>query len=75
MSQLRLSNSDYLEPLIEDLRRRGDVVVGAIDDDTIEVSMLGSYGLESMRLAIYLHIRAWEAVQRSQGHDVHVDLI
>jgi hypothetical protein len=28
-----------------------------------------------MRLAIYLHIRAWEAVQRSQGHDVHVDLI
>jgi hypothetical protein len=27
-----------------------------------------------MRLALYLRLRAWEAGQRAEGKDVHLDL-
>ena len=74
MTTLRLSDPDLLGVLIADLRTRGDIVVDAVGDDSIEVSLLGSYNLEAMRLAIYLRVRAWEAGQRAQGRDLHVDL-
>jgi hypothetical protein len=61
--------------LIADLRTRGDIVVDAVGDDSIEVSLLGSYNLEAMRLAIYLRVRAWEAGQRAQGRNLRVELI
>ena len=75
MTTLPLSNPDLLGVLIAGLRTRGDIVVDAVGDDSIEVSLLGSYNLEAMRLAIYLRVRAWEAGQRAQGRNLRVELI
>ncbi len=61
--------------LIADLQTRADIVVEPIDESTIAVSLLGSYGLNAMRLAIYLRVRAWEAAQRAAGHTVQVELL
>jgi len=75
VTTLRLSDPDLLGVLIADLRTRGDIVVDAVGDDSIEVFLLGSYNLEAMRLAIYLRVRAWEAGQRAQGRNLRVELI
>jgi hypothetical protein len=75
VTTLRLSDPDLLGVLIADLRTRGDIVVDAVGDDSIEVSLLGSNNLEAMRLAIYLRVRAWEAGQRAQGRNLRVELI
>jgi hypothetical protein len=75
MTKVRLDEPDLLADLVEDLRSRSDIVVGAVDDDTVEVTVLGSYDSEAMRLAIYLRVRAWEAGQRAQGKPVRVELV
>jgi hypothetical protein len=49
--------------------------VEPVGQDTIEVSLLGSYSLEAMRLAIDLRVRAWEASQRAAGRIIHVELV
>ena len=75
MTILRLSDPGLRDVLIADLQSRPDLVVAAVDEDTIEVSLLGSYNLEAMRMAIYLRVRAWEAAQRASGRLIHVDLV
>lgn len=75
MTTLQLSDPELLPVLIADLRKRGDIVVDAVGDDSIDVSVLGSYSLEANRLAIYLRVRAWEAGQRAQGRNLRVELI
>jgi hypothetical protein len=75
VTTLRLSNPELRDQLIADLRSRADLVVAPIDEDTIEVSLLGSYNTEAMRLAIHLRVRAWEAAQRAAGRDIRVDLV
>jgi len=74
MATVRISDPDLRDVLVEDLGRQGDVLVAVRGEDRLEVSILGSLNLEAMRLAIYLRVRAWEAGQRAQGHDVTVDL-
>lgn len=61
--------------LIADLQTRPDLVVEPVNDNTIEVSLLGSYSLEAMRLAIYLRVHAWEAAQRAAGRTIQVELL
>jgi hypothetical protein len=75
VTTLQLSDPELLPILIADLRTQGDIVVDAVGDDSLEVSVLGSYNLEANRLAIYLRVRAWEAGQRAQGRNLHVELI
>jgi hypothetical protein len=75
MPELRISDPAFLPFLLEDLRARMDVVAEVIDDDAIEVTILGSYGQEGMRLALYLRVRAWEAAQRARGIDVRVEVV
>lgn len=74
MPIVRINDPSLLELLLADLRARPDVVAEVVAADTIRVSILGSYNVSSMRLAILLRIRAWEAAQRSRGIDVEVDL-
>jgi hypothetical protein len=74
VTTLQLSDPELLSVLIADLQTHGDVVVDVVGHDSIEVSLLGSYSLEANRLAVYLRVRAWEAGQRAQGRDLHVDL-
>ena len=75
MTRVHVSDRQSFAVLLADLRDHPELVVEPIDGETIEVAVLGSYDLEAMRLAIYLRIRAWEAGQRAQGRDVHVELI
>ncbi len=75
MTQVRVSDPHLLQTIVEDLRQRPDVVAGIVGPNTIEVSIMGSYNLEAMNLAIYLRVRAWEAAQRAQGHDIRVELL
>ena len=75
MTTLRVSDPGMRDVLIADLRSRPDLVVAPSDDDTIEVSLLGSYNLEAMRMAIYLRVRAWEAAQHAAGRRIRVDLL
>jgi hypothetical protein len=75
MPELRISDPALLPSLVGDLRSRMDVIAEVIDDNCILVTILGSYGLEGMRLAIYLRVRAWEAAQRAKGIDVRVELV
>ena len=74
MTTLRLSDPGLRDVLIADLKSRPDLVVAAVGADTIEVSLLGSYNLEAMRMAIYLRVRAWEAAQRAAGRLIRVEL-
>jgi hypothetical protein len=39
------------------------------------VHVIGSYGLEGERLAVFLRLRAWEAAQRAAGRDVSVEIV
>jgi hypothetical protein len=75
VTTLRLSDPGLRDVLIADLQSRTDLVVAATGADTIEVSLLGSYNLEAMRMAIYLRVRAWEAGQRAQGRLIQVELL
>jgi hypothetical protein len=75
VTTLRLSDPGLRDLLIADLQSRPDLVVAAVDADTIEVSLLGSYNLEAMRTAIYLRVRAWEAAQCAAGRVISVELV
>ena len=46
MTTLRLSDPGLRDVLIADLKSRTDLVVAAAGEDTIEVSLLGSYNLD-----------------------------
>lgn len=75
MTLVRISDPSLLDLLCADLRSRGDIVAEAIDDDTIQVDILGSYSLEGMRMATELRLRAWEEAQRARGMDVRVEIL
>jgi protein involved in polysaccharide export with SLBB domain len=74
MTIVRISDPSLLELLLAELTSRPDVVAEIVEGDAIRVSILGSYSESSMRMAILLRIRAWEAAQRARGVDVEVDL-
>ena len=75
MTRVRISQADLLGVLVEDLRQRSDVVVAVTGPNTIEVSLLGSYHVQAMSLAVDLRLRAWEAAQPAQGREVHLEII
>jgi hypothetical protein len=75
MATIRLSDPGLLDDLVADLRSRADLVVAAVNEDTVEVSLLGSYNLEAMRMAIDLRVRAWEAAQHAAGRLIRVDVV
>lgn len=74
MPIIRIDNPDLVTSLLEDLKSRTDVVAEAVAPDAIQISILGSYDTEHMRVAAYLRVRAWEAAQRARGVDVHVEI-
>ena len=72
---MRISDPSLLDLLCADLRSRGDIVAEVVDADTLQVDILGSYGVEGMRMATELRLRAWEEAQRARGVDVHVRIV
>ena len=75
MTLVRISDPSLLELLCADLRSRGDIIAEVAGDDTLQVDILGSYGVEGMRMATELRLRAWEEAQRARGLDVHVEIV
>jgi len=75
MTRVRISQADFLGVLVDDLRQRSDLVVAVTGPNTIEVSLLGSYQAEAMRLAVDLRLHAWEAAQRAQGREVYLEIL
>ncbi len=74
MATIRLSDPGLVDDLVADLQSRADLVVAQVGEDTVEVSLLGSYNLDAMRLAIDLRVRAWEAAQHAAGRLIRVDV-
>jgi hypothetical protein len=72
---VRISDPSLLDLLCADLRSRGDIVAEVVDEDTLQVDILGSYGVEGMRMATELRLRVWEEAQRARGVDVHVEIV
>jgi hypothetical protein len=72
---LRISDPGLLQLLRADLQSRDDLVAEIVDDRTIRVDILGSYGDQGMRLAASLRVQAWVAAQRARGVDVTVEVL
>lgn len=70
--RLRLSDPSLIPDLLEFLRARPDVIVDVVDGDEVEVSLVGSYALDAMRMELYLRIRAWEAARRASAPSVEL---
>jgi hypothetical protein len=64
--RLRLSDSSLIPELLAYLESTPDVVADVVSDDEVEVSLMGSYALDAMRMELYLRIRAWEAARGSR---------
>lgn len=75
MTLLRISDPTLLQLLRADLQSRDDLVAEIVDDHTLQVDILGSYGEQGMRLAAALRVQAWVAAQHSRGVDVTVDVL
>jgi len=75
MTIVRANSSTAARLLFAHLRESGDVAVERTADNAVRVSLLGSYRADAMRLELYLRLRAWEAAQRAQGLDVHLELV
>jgi hypothetical protein len=72
---LRISDPGLLQLLRADLQSRDDLVAEIVDERTLRVDILGSYGEEGMRLATTLRVQAWVAAQRGRGVDVNVEVL
>jgi hypothetical protein len=68
--RLRVSDPALVPELLEFLRSRLDVVADQVSEDQVDLSLLGSYASDSMRMEVYLRVRAWEAGQRAKGVQV-----
>jgi hypothetical protein len=62
-----------MEELLASLRAEPSAVVEQISDDEAEVTLLGSYQEASLRMELFLRLRAWEAAHGTRG--VHVEIV
>jgi hypothetical protein len=58
--RLYVTDSASLPDLRAYLGSHRHVVVSAVGTHELEVSLLGSFGEEAMRMQVYLLVRAWE---------------
>ena len=70
--RVRLNDPAVLPDLLEYLGSTPDVVADVIGEDELEISLIGSFALDAMRMEIYLRIRAWEAAARARGQSVEL---
>jgi hypothetical protein len=61
--RIRLNDASLLPDLVEFLETRTDAVVTELGADELEVTLLGSYAIDAMRMELYLRVRAWEAAR------------
>jgi hypothetical protein len=68
--RIRVSDPALVPELLEFLRSRFDVVAEQVSANDVDLSVLGSFASDAMRMQLYLQVRAWEAAQRSKGVEV-----
>ncbi len=61
--RIRLNDASLLPDLVEFLQTRTDAVVTELGADEVEVTLLGSYAIDAMRMELYLRVRAWVAAR------------
>ncbi len=71
--RIRLSSADLLDDLLGFLRAEPSAVAEQVSDDEVEVTLLGSYQQDALRMQLDLRLRAWEAAHRGSG--VRVEII
>lgn len=71
--RVRVSDTEFTDELAEFLSASLDTIVEKIADDELEVSILGSLDPSTMRMEIYLRVRAWESTAQDRG--IRVELI
>lgn len=72
LMRVRISNPSKLDELIEFLRAAPNAIIERLSDHEVEVSLLGSYAADAMRMQLYLQLRAWEASRRAAGTRVEI---
>jgi hypothetical protein len=70
--RLRLTDPALVPELLDFLEETPDVVADVVGDDEVEVSLVGSYAVDAMRMELYLRIRAWEAARNAGAPLVEV---
>jgi hypothetical protein len=68
----RISTPELLDELIEFLDLETDTSVHPISGDEVEISLLGSYSSNALRMELYLRLRAWEASCSAAGSRVEI---
>jgi hypothetical protein len=63
--RIRVTDPALLSDLVEFLRSRVDARAEQVSEDEVEVSLLGSWNSDAMRMELYLRVRAWEAGGRA----------
>jgi hypothetical protein len=71
--RIRISSAELINDLLASLRAEASAVVEQISDDELEVTLLGSYHEDALRMEVYLRLRAWEAAHGASG--VHVEIV
>lgn len=73
MTTVKISEPSLLLALQAHLTARIDCMASALTDDTLKVTVLGSYRVDSMDVEAKLRISTWEKAQRARGFRVRVD--
>jgi hypothetical protein len=71
--RVRVTDPAALPDLMTFLAAWTDATVEQIAEGALEVSLLGSHGLDAMRMQLYLRIRTWEATRHGTEVKVEID--
>jgi hypothetical protein len=70
--RVQVTNDAHLDRLIDSLRADPDAIVARLTDNELEVSLLGSYAADAMRMELYLRLRAWETAPPAAGAQAEI---
>jgi hypothetical protein len=71
--RIRISSAELIDELLASLRAEPSAVVEQISEDEVEVTLLGSYQADALRMELFLRLRAWEEAHSPRG--VHVEIV
>jgi hypothetical protein len=70
--RVRVSDPVLVPELLEFLQSSRDVVAHRVSEDEADISLIGSYAVDAMRMELELRIRAWESARSSRGASVEL---
>jgi hypothetical protein len=70
--RVRVDDPELLDDLLEFLESSPNAVVERVSEEELEVSLLGSYHEDAMRMELYLRLRAWEVAKQAAGARVEI---